>query len=293
MRVIKLLFFQSCVDVNNRSFKTDGTALHEAIIQRHVEVALLLIAREEIRVSQYGNELYSMAIISGLPTIMQLLLDKEDCANSPKNSEYPFLLKIAIEQNKGNTVRQLLSRRSIDVNWVDDEEKAALFKVVWCRNASIVEILLSHADIIVNGRDRAGATPLLRAVENEDITVVELLQSHGGVDINAKANYGRTAWSEAVFHGSKDILNLLLARDHSIFDADNSDGSYLLTEIIEWVRDYPESSVHRRFYLRSPLDLRPEEGVKAALEFLQAAVEDKARREREKRSQGVPVEQVS
>ena len=87
-------------------------------------------------------------------------------------------------------------------------------------NLAMVKTLLKDNPTLVTNKDDIGRTPLQVAVFHGHKDMVELLLANNA-DINAKDNKGRTPLHQAAYHGTKDMVEILLANKADINAKEN------------------------------------------------------------------------
>lgn len=96
------------------------------------------------------------------------------------------------------------------VNFVDTDNRSAIFHAILIDSIDVVSLLLESAPDL-NIKDSRGWYPLHYAVQNNLLNVVDLLIKQGAM-LEAKDDYGNTPLWRAVFasEGRGEIIKLLL-----------------------------------------------------------------------------------
>ncbi len=126
------------------------------------------------------------------------------------NDRYSPLIA-AVKNNDLETVITLLSDPMTDVNMKDHTEWTALATAIHQGNLKIVEVLVNHKGIILDAPSSSRCwTALMEAIFTQNVEIVKLLIEKGA-NINAVNNLGVTVLILAVWHGTPEIIDLLLS----------------------------------------------------------------------------------
>ena len=141
---------------------------------------------------------------------------------------------------KGNTsmFRQLLRFGAVDVN-LATEHGTLLHIAAHYDHTDIVRELLSRRGINVNLARRGGVTPLLGAAMEGRLEVVKLLLDARGINPNlGTLGDGVAPITIAAFQGYKDVIELLLTAGNIDIDVRQRDGTTALFAAVQG--DHPE-----------------------------------------------------
>jgi ankyrin repeat protein len=122
------------------------------------------------------------------------------------------LLDYAAEQNQAKIARYLIDHGAlVDAIQTQGPNRglSALHRAATVDAADVAELLLAHGASA--GRlGPSGITPLILAASNGSRRTAELLLNHGADILTLMPSGNRTALSEAIAHGHKDVVQLLL-----------------------------------------------------------------------------------
>jgi ankyrin repeat protein len=190
------------------------TAVHAAIINRHLEVAKLLII-------QAGN---IHAIINGLNPLLALAADEGDMElieillTAGANIDAPNIdgrtpLHYAAFHGSKEIIKILLAAGA-NIDATDINGVTPLYLATFYKHKEIVDALLAaRANPNIPCND--GKTPLHRAVYTGSKEIVEALLA-ARANPNIPCNDGKTPLHTAVYNGSKEIAGMLLAAGANI-----------------------------------------------------------------------------
>ncbi len=130
------------------------------------------------------------------------------------------LLIYAVEFNKINLIKLLLSRNDINVNAKNNEGDTALHFATRGCFTEIMKLLLAKPDLDVNAKDNEGRVALHYAAMLGQQDSVKLLLNNKGIDINAQDKHGRTVLF-SIYKEHGDLMKLLLESGANPFIKDN------------------------------------------------------------------------
>lgn len=145
--------------------------------------------------------------------------------NNPLSEKYPLMEAVCLG-DEWNV--QTLLNRGADINFVNEDQQAALTSAIECYAGSdmIMMLLRRHADL--NVRDSSNATPLIIAARLKQYdTVVQLVLFRTGseIDINAKDDDGNTALHYAVLNNDYLMAKTLVRFGSDMFTKNLNDQS--------------------------------------------------------------------
>ncbi len=242
IKLIKLLLSKGA-DINSKVKRTgfgnfeneyEGTPLMEAIINRHVEVAKLLIEKGANVNEESNTKLTSLMLASrnGYTEVVNLLLNTGADVNY-KNENGQTALEIALKEyntylrdyisNKGDdnfrasilpsieryeSIAKLLIQKGANVDNKNSNGFTLLMSASKKGEVKVVKFLLD-AEANINHKANNGLTSLAIASANNNLEVVDLLIKNL-CDINIKTNNGFTSLMFAVHEGNVKIVDLLI-----------------------------------------------------------------------------------
>lgn len=131
-----------------------------------------------------------------------------------KTDQYNWsLLQTACFNNCINTVKNLLTRDNIDIEYSDDSGCTAFYRASQKGNVEIVMDLISYS-VDVNKTNELGLTPLQAACNYNQISVVKELLKCDNIDIEHTDNTGSTAFYWTCQKGNVQIVKELIS--HSV-----------------------------------------------------------------------------
>jgi ankyrin repeat protein len=153
------------------------TALHDAIVKKHRNVAQLLVS--------HGGKIHDeMSAAYVDKQTVQLLLDLGADVNKRDKRGMSPLDEAAF---RGNTdVLQLLLDHGADINGRDEGGSTPLHNAASMGEAGAVKLLLENG-AEVDAKAKNGYTPLCRAIQSSQLKVAEVLLVNGA-DINVECN---------------------------------------------------------------------------------------------------------
>jgi ankyrin repeat protein len=200
IEIINLILENKQVDINHIN-KVGDTALHHAIMAKHIETARFLLEKgaDPARRNNKGLTPFHMAAILLKDTdVLGLMLGNE---------------------------------KKIEIDERDNNRQTALHMAIKWSNETSARFLLSNG-ANPNVADQNGATPLhVAAYYSKDVDIVELLLNHQDVDVNRLDNDGQSALDIAKFNmfgRSGGIARLL--KERSVV---SQTGNYLNDEKVE------------------------------------------------------------
>jgi len=123
--------------------------------------------------------------------------------------------RLAVASDDVETVRELLSHGTVDVNAVNKFGKGPLMIAVENGNREIVSLLLDKgAD--VSAKTSSDQTPLIFAAENEQFEFVTLLLERGA-NIHDRSRAGLDALMIAAQCGTAEMVRSLLVRGANVY----------------------------------------------------------------------------
>lgn len=144
------------------------------------------------------------------------LYEKFDCITM----NYELLLHKAVEQDKYEIVKLLLSHPKINVNSLWGNKTVLMV----AKNVEMAKILLDHPQINVNQQTfKQKSTALML---QKDISIIKLLLEHPKINVNMQNKRGNTA---LMVHHNVEIIELLLDRDDIDVNIQNKRGNSALT----------------------------------------------------------------
>ena len=161
-----------------------------------------------------GSTPLALAAAKGHVEVVMLLLARNDVDPNRRGITTRTPLSYAAERGYETVVKLLLERKDIEVDTEDVYGRTPLSYAAERGHETVVKLLLKRKDIEANAEDDFGRTPLSYAAGKGHETVVKMLSAQDDVDIEAKDNKGRTPLSFAAERGYKKIVKLLLAHDH-------------------------------------------------------------------------------
>jgi ankyrin repeat protein len=178
-----LLTYGSCVNSTN---KFGDTPLHRAIENKHVDVALELLTRDDINVNcynQYGDTPLHRATFHGLIPVIERLIEKGADINA-RGSSGDTPLHITVENEYFDVFTKLLSYAGVDVNIANGYGDTPLHRAAYLhRRYKCIPLLLAHG-ARVNSVNSLNRTPLFCAVLNGMEKSVKLLSRVADIDPN-------------------------------------------------------------------------------------------------------------
>ena len=168
-------------DLNLKIGLSNGTVLHQAIINRNLKIVKILCSLHDIDINS------------------KIVYENQNVREEKTG------LHLAIEINQNDIAKYLLSLPNIDVNdfYISKydkkyNEKTALQLAIEKNNTDITKILLQRKDIIVkNLLYNEDKTLLQIAVENRNLDIIKLLLDIVEIDVNCS--------STEVIHGDYKI----------------------------------------------------------------------------------------
>ena len=142
-------------------------------------------------------------------------------ANSEKR------LNAAVENNRASEVSSLLrAHPEINVNWMDEDEWAAIHYASSNGHDGVVKVLLAHPDINVNLKNKNGQTSISLGCQFGYVSVVQLLLKDSRVDVILVDNQERTPLWYAVRNGHHEVIEWLIASGRDLGDIHNTKGKW-------------------------------------------------------------------
>ncbi|KAJ2913189.1 hypothetical protein MD484_g7238, partial [Candolleomyces efflorescens] len=220
------------------------TALAEAATRGYLDIATLLLSREDILVNKGSHPPLITASRRGYSSIVQLLLHHHDIDVNVQDADGQVSLAWAIDAehwdvadillamptidvNRGtcpalikacskgheNLVERLLEREGIDVNVEDAKGWSPLTCAAFIGHESICSSLLGRPELKLAGRS---VSPFVQAAAGGSEAVVRLLLSripiHSLNDVDVDGGNAVTALSIAARHGFSEIVELLVCK---------------------------------------------------------------------------------
>ncbi len=178
-----------------------------------------------------------------LPKINSLILQIQNI--NYKNQSGLALLHYAARWGHTDTLKTLLTKKGLDLEIKNPEGQTPLFLAVKDNNLETTQLLLDHG-ANVNVQDRDGDTPLLQAahhgnqallqtlfqfgpdiVKDNNIESTRLFLAHGA-NVNVEDRDGNTPLMQAVCHGNKDLVELLVQHGGDIHHKDLQNTTLLM-----------------------------------------------------------------
>jgi ankyrin repeat protein len=152
----------------------------------------ILVASEELTLSQGKPDFYSSLMAGKVSDVAQLIKEHPTWANTNPFTGQPPVAEVALWGGSREMLELLLTNRA-DINARGTWGKSALHFAANRGDAGIVEFLLKNkAD--ANARDDDGLTPIIQAIRS--VEVIKLLLAYGA-DINAHGGRN-TLYSQAI-----------------------------------------------------------------------------------------------
>ena len=202
----------------NNSCLRGTTALHQAIIHDHTEVAQHILNVPSVDVNIIDRKVddrtpLMLAIYYRRINIVPMILRTPGLdINLSTGQSMTTALNLAASYDHPETVRQILALPGVDVD-KRDHWSTPLARAATAGFASVVEALLDHgADPnIQEGPNSASGTALNRAIDHGHLAVVRLLLQRGA-NVRVLDTYDRTIVHSAAVNGQTEILRILFER---------------------------------------------------------------------------------
>ena len=219
------------------TFEYAGWPLQKAAIYGQYDAVTTLIAlgADINKNAEYPQHLFKSALKGGNWKIVDTLM------NSTCTTDMNSAFRDAVSFSHKDLATYFLTKKGVDINWVDDDGKTALMKKAASDDLDMVKFLVEHgADIKL--RDKYGNTPMLCAAGWGYPHVLKYLLDKGS-PIEDKNNQGSTALlfcSEGLslplwYTIIQDKYELLLSRGADL-NAKDKDGK----NVFDKVRTHPQ-----------------------------------------------------
>jgi ankyrin repeat protein len=195
--------------VFSKDTSSGRTALYEAVLGGHKDVAALLLANkaEVDAKDNYGETPLQAASENGFKEVAELLLANKAEVNARDIHGATSLHYAAFSGHKD--VTELLLANKADINAKDNLGKTPLHMAAAQGHKAVAELLLANkAD--VNAEDNAGSTPLAYAIVGDHKDVMELLQINHAYFTVKESNAGDGEIHAAAEKGDLDKVKALL-----------------------------------------------------------------------------------
>lgn len=207
-----LLDTQKCVN------QLGVTPLQHAILKEELQMVKLLLSyqTEQQIIDMNNSEMPPLLVVIYYKQqeMFQLLMESKFrpiLLNAPGNKDGNAPLHMAIGENRNHQALRILIAKGADINQVNWNGWTPLHAACAEGYIEATQVLIqAGAKLDCVTKDR-GDTPLHLAAGNGNLRVVKELLEHC-VDINSRNNNGSTPLFLSVFHGYKEIVELLLKK---------------------------------------------------------------------------------
>ena len=186
--IVRTLLTTPGIDLNAQA-NNGFTALIFAAQQGHTHIVKALVndPRTEVNFStSTGATALTIAIMNGHVDAVKALLQAPNTdVNKPDEKEHgytPLIYAVALKRTE--IVQALVDDPRIDVNYISDDDFAALDIAVQQQDVATVKALLTHPKINVN-RICDGVNALSAAISQEDLEVVKALLTYPQIALDA------------------------------------------------------------------------------------------------------------
>lgn len=228
VEVVNFLIKNFVEQINWNTVNSIGlTSLNIAVLQGHLGIVKIFLNPIQIKskinvgcTDPQGNNILHLAIINGHISIVEYLLTKplymKKLLNQPNNfGGTPLML--AVENEKLDIIRLLISQPSIRLNQVNHAGDTLISLAIQNKNIALVDTILSHVEVdFQRVHPRNGMTVLCQALRTESLEVCRCLLTHprsiGKIDVNGKCPDGNFPLILATDSEEIEIFDLLLAQ---------------------------------------------------------------------------------
>ena len=193
---------------NTESLVGDGSALVNALVEGHMEIAGILLANGA-DVNAQDADLILIASSEGHKEIAELLLEQGADANA--SDEYSGSALQTASSGGHVEIVELLLEHEADINASDDTSESQNGTALQCASRSghtdVVKLLLTR-NPEVNASGGQDGSALTSASRRGSKDIVELLLK-AGADVNIRGEYGGDALEGASEGGNLEILEII------------------------------------------------------------------------------------
>lgn len=196
-----------------------------AVKHDHIEVVELLMQAQEgwMAFDENGRNAPMFAIENSDLAILTLF-----CERAPpeyitaKDFQGTNLLLFAVQMNRPDIVKFLLSMNIFNVNDHDNHNDVPLLAAIRTGNLEILDALLSHKDIDISIRGLRNTTSLLEAIRANNQSLIAFLLEQG-VSLNDSDSTGCTPLLAAIDQNNIELVRALLEHE-CVIDTPDSQG---------------------------------------------------------------------
>ncbi|XP_019535217.2 uncharacterized protein LOC109406569 [Aedes albopictus] len=189
---------------------TGRTALHEALVSHHPELADVLLqagADYRKRCSKTGQSVLHFAAIAHDRRHLDEFLAKPDMTIDDRDNEGETII-FSLGAGSAELIRYLVDRYDLNVNAQNNHGHTKVHQAIIQQNffyLQDLERLLRDAGANQNVTDNRGRLALHYAVEKGDITAVRVMERYGYQGVHVQDQDGKSPWILAEEHNQNEI----------------------------------------------------------------------------------------